>query len=85
MDFDKTVSELRHDVNNVKDDVSELKQDVSNLKDDVTELRVDMAHIKGTMPHLATHADISRMLMWLVGVTATSIISIAFGFLNYIK
>lgn len=58
---------------------------IEKLEQEITEARINVSAIKAQLPYLATHADISRLVLWLVGLGLTSIISIAFGVLNYLK
>lgn len=79
--MENRVSSLEHHVTKLRIDIAEIKA----ILPTVAKQEDDIATIKAKLPYFATHADISRLLMWLIGIGFTSLVSIVFGILNYLK
>lgn len=78
MSTEQRVDKLEYDVTELKNDVKELKKDVAGLK-------IDVATIKERLMHVVTHADLAKLMMWMLGLSVASLISIIVGVLNYLK
>lgn len=78
--MEQRVSSLEHHVTNLRIDTAEIKAILPTLAK-----QEDVVAIKAQLPYFATHADITRLLMWQMSVGLASLISIAIGILNYFK
>lgn len=87
MNNDNRIDELENDVTQLQRDVTELRIDTAQIKGTLLSLakQEDVAAIKSQIPHFATHADITRLLMWLIGVGIGTMGTIVMGILNYLK